>query len=110
MLKARWKGGSVTESKPEPIRAGQIRSFKIVKLDPDSGESVDFIRNTKGRPLSKIDSGDGVLERPIAVKFTKDGDMYIVDHGRIEMHGGREEVKAKTGKIFLLRAPVQTEQ
>ncbi len=36
MLKARWKGGSVTESKPEPIRAGQIRSFKIVKLDQDS--------------------------------------------------------------------------
>ena len=36
MLKARWKGGSVTESKPEPIRAGQIRSFRISKLDQDA--------------------------------------------------------------------------
>jgi small subunit ribosomal protein S1 len=34
MLNARWKGGSAsTETKPEPLRAGQIRSFKIVQLD-----------------------------------------------------------------------------
>jgi small subunit ribosomal protein S1 len=36
MLKARWKGGPVTESKPEQIRAGQIRSFRISKLDQDA--------------------------------------------------------------------------
>jgi small subunit ribosomal protein S1 len=35
MLKAHWKGGAGTGSaKPEAIRAGQIRSFRIVKLDP----------------------------------------------------------------------------
>jgi small subunit ribosomal protein S1 len=39
MLQARWKGGSATAtttsaSKPEPIRIGQIRSFRISKLDP----------------------------------------------------------------------------
>jgi small subunit ribosomal protein S1 len=35
MLKAHWKGGAVTgESKPEAVRAGQIRSFRIAKLDP----------------------------------------------------------------------------
>jgi small subunit ribosomal protein S1 len=33
MLNARWKGGAVTEAKPEPLRAGQIRSFRIVQLD-----------------------------------------------------------------------------
>jgi small subunit ribosomal protein S1 len=34
MLNAKWKGGATaSESKPEPVRAGQIRSFKIVKLD-----------------------------------------------------------------------------
>jgi small subunit ribosomal protein S1 len=33
MLQARWKtGGSVTP-KAEPVRAGQVRSFRIVKLD-----------------------------------------------------------------------------
>jgi small subunit ribosomal protein S1 len=35
MLQARWKGGSSnTPSRPEPAHAGQIRSFRIAKLDP----------------------------------------------------------------------------
>jgi small subunit ribosomal protein S1 len=35
MLKARWKGGTAGgASKPEAVRAGQIRSFRISKLDP----------------------------------------------------------------------------
>ena len=34
-LKAHWKGGvAVSESKPEAVRAGQIRKFRITKLDP----------------------------------------------------------------------------
>ncbi len=37
MLNARWKGGPVSsEKKPEAARAGQIRSFRIVKLDADA--------------------------------------------------------------------------
>jgi small subunit ribosomal protein S1 len=37
MLQARWKGAaSAPNAKPEPLQAGQIRSFKIVKLDADS--------------------------------------------------------------------------
>ncbi len=36
MLNARWKGGPSTSapSKPESVQAGQVRSFKITKLDP----------------------------------------------------------------------------
>jgi small subunit ribosomal protein S1 len=34
MLQARWKTGSGGPAKPEPVRAGQVRSFRIVKLDP----------------------------------------------------------------------------
>ena len=35
MLQARWKSGAVAETaKPEEMRAGQIRSFRITKLDP----------------------------------------------------------------------------
>ncbi len=35
MLQARWKSGaSENETKPEALRAGQIRKFKITKLDP----------------------------------------------------------------------------
>jgi small subunit ribosomal protein S1 len=37
MLKARWKGNATpAASQPEPILAGQIRSFRIVKLDRDA--------------------------------------------------------------------------
>jgi small subunit ribosomal protein S1 len=35
MLQARWKSGpAATDTKAEPARAGQIRKFRIVKLDP----------------------------------------------------------------------------
>ena len=37
MLMARWKGGAAgVSSKPEPVRAGQIRSFRIAKLDSET--------------------------------------------------------------------------
>jgi small subunit ribosomal protein S1 len=37
MLKARWKGSATSAAlQPEPILAGQIRSFKIVKLNRDA--------------------------------------------------------------------------
>ncbi|MGP8253503.1 MAG: 30S ribosomal protein S1 [Terracidiphilus sp.] len=36
MLKARWKGNApAQETKPEPLAEGQLRSFKIVKLDAE---------------------------------------------------------------------------
>jgi len=37
MLQARWKG-SASGAKPDDVRAGQIRSFRIVKLDPATKE------------------------------------------------------------------------
>jgi len=37
MLQARWKGGaSASVKKPEAIRAGQVRSFRIAKLDREA--------------------------------------------------------------------------
>jgi small subunit ribosomal protein S1 len=37
MLSAKWKGGGgVSSSKPDAVRAGQIRSFKIVKIDREA--------------------------------------------------------------------------
>ena len=35
MLAARWKSGAVAESsKPQEIQSGQIRRFRITRLDP----------------------------------------------------------------------------
>jgi small subunit ribosomal protein S1 len=37
MLQARWKGSAAAPAaQPEPLQAGQIRSFKIVKLEADT--------------------------------------------------------------------------
>ncbi len=37
MLSARWKNGpAAAEAKPEPVRAGQVRSFRITRLDQDA--------------------------------------------------------------------------
>ena len=37
MLQARWKGGAAAPAAgPEPLHAGQVRSFRIAKLDPES--------------------------------------------------------------------------
>ncbi len=38
MLQARWKGGSAASTAPkqEPLRAGQVRSFRITKLDGEA--------------------------------------------------------------------------
>jgi small subunit ribosomal protein S1 len=33
MLQARWKGGASSGAKPEALRSGQIRNFRIAKLD-----------------------------------------------------------------------------
>jgi len=33
MLQARWKGDAVGEEKPAPVATGQIRQFRIVRLD-----------------------------------------------------------------------------
>ena len=37
MLKDRWQGNApAAQSKPEPLAESQIRTFKIVKLDPEA--------------------------------------------------------------------------
>lgn len=36
MLAAKWKHGRVPAGRKEPLRSGQIRSFRILHLDPDS--------------------------------------------------------------------------
>jgi len=36
MLQARWKGKATVAAQPKPLLAGQIRSFRIVKLDRDA--------------------------------------------------------------------------
>jgi small subunit ribosomal protein S1 len=41
MLQSKWKGGQSVGAKNEPARAGQIRSFRIVKLDA-AGKKIEL--------------------------------------------------------------------
>jgi small subunit ribosomal protein S1 len=41
MLQARWKGSAGAEAKPEPVRAGQIRQFRITQLDV-AGKKIEL--------------------------------------------------------------------
>jgi small subunit ribosomal protein S1 len=41
MLQSKWKSGAAQSSKPEEIQSGQIRSFKITKLDAD-GKKIPY--------------------------------------------------------------------
>ncbi len=41
MLQARWKGATASESEPEPMAPGQIRKFRITRLDP-AGKKIEL--------------------------------------------------------------------
>jgi len=41
MLNARWKGATSAAPKPEPLDSGQVRSFRIIQLDPTS-KTIDL--------------------------------------------------------------------
>jgi glucose/arabinose dehydrogenase len=77
--------------------------YKVVVVDLDSEKHpvTDFLFNTARGPGSLIDrKNPNLIERPVDVKFGPDGTLYILDGGRMEMHNGRPQWEAGTGKIF----------
>ena len=36
LLQARWRGATDAPAKPEPLRSGQVRNFRIVELDAEA--------------------------------------------------------------------------
>jgi hypothetical protein len=76
--------------------------FKVVRVDAASREVVDMIRNSRGGPASALGRGQGLIERPVAVKFGRDGTLYIVDFGEARHTSAREKVKPHTGRIYRL--------
>lgn len=86
----------------EPIDAPT--GYRVVRVDVETKQVWDFVKNTDGWPASRLGSKVEALERPTDVKFGPDGAMYIVDMGRIDMVKGVERVREGTGKIFRLVA------
>jgi glucose/arabinose dehydrogenase len=79
-----------------------IPGYKVVRVDPDTHQVKDFIRNTSGKPRSRAGGNISLLERPIDVKFAPDGSVYILDFGQMEMRDGHEHIIPGTGQIFRL--------
>lgn len=55
--------------------------YKIVRVDAETGEIVDFATNKKPGPATAHPNSGG-FQRPIAVAFSQDGTaLYVVDFG-----------------------------
>jgi glucose/arabinose dehydrogenase len=74
--------------------------FKVVRADPETGVVLDFAVNRKGNaPAAKLKSGG--LERPVAVRFSPDGNaLYIVDFGIMLTTAEGPKPIEKTGIIW----------
>jgi glucose/arabinose dehydrogenase len=81
------------------------QGFSVVRVDLDAKDVRDFVFNTKRLPASQTRDLSSAMERPIDVKFGPDGALYILDFGQMEVDGGQEKVKSKTGRVYRL-API----
>lgn len=77
--------------------------FKVVRVDPDSGEVVDFAVNKIAGPASKLPH-EG-FERPSHCAFGPDGALYVVDWGEIEIapEKGAIRMQKQTGTLWRIR-------
>jgi glucose/arabinose dehydrogenase len=75
--------------------------FKVVRVDVTNGTIEDFAVN-RGRengPASKLDRGG--LERPVAARFTPDGQaLYVVDFGVLTQDGATAQPRRETGVLW----------
>lgn len=75
--------------------------FSVVRVDPQTGVIEEFIAN-KGKkqgPASRL--GNGGVERPIDVRFDRDGTtMYIVDFGVMTVGPQGPQPHAQTGVVW----------
>jgi hypothetical protein len=76
--------------------------FKVALVDIVNKRVSDFVRNTAGVPASMQPFGTVALERPCDVKVGPDGDIYIVDFGRMDTNSAIPRYYPGTGAVFRL--------
>jgi len=80
--------------------------YKVVRVDPDTRQVKEFIRNVSATPAHLMDrdfhNGVEALERPCDVKLGPDGALYILDMGRMQVKNGKEVFAPRSGQIFRL--------
>lgn len=77
--------------------------FKVVRVDPATGEITDFAVNRVQGPASKLFHGG--FERPSHCAFGPDGALYVVDFGQIKIaiEKGGIRMQQGTGALWRIR-------
>lgn len=77
--------------------------FKVVRVDLESRQIIDFAINRIGGPASKLPH-DG-FERPSHCVFGPDGALYVTDFGEIDVAPERAgiRIQAETGSLWRIR-------
>lgn len=86
-----------------PIRGQAPAGFRVVRIDPDSGQLEPFVSNAAPGPASRQNAAGNGLERPFDVKFGPDGAMYISDYGVVNVNPEQMppyQQMAETGAIW----------
>lgn len=101
MIKKNW-----TEGKPEGVEL-PYPGFQVEMVNVETGEAKPFIANKTGKPASATKGGG--LERPLQLAWGPEGDLYIVDFGRIDFTQKGMTAYANTGVIWKVSyVPQQT--
>jgi glucose/arabinose dehydrogenase len=75
--------------------------FKIVRVDPATGEIHDFAVNRIAGPASLLPHHG--FERPSHCQFGPDGALYVVDYGDIDLAPEKGGIRMKEGTGMLWR-------
>jgi glucose/arabinose dehydrogenase len=68
-----------------PLRGKRPAGYRIVRVNPASGQLEPFVWNRQPGPASISNAQGQGLDRPFNVKFGPDGAMYIVDYGVVKI-------------------------
>lgn len=86
-----------------PMKLQYRPGFKVVLVNVDENQPVqEFVHNTAGVPASLQPFGTVALERPCDVKVGPDGDIYILDFGRMDNNSALPRYYPGTGALFRL--------
>jgi glucose/arabinose dehydrogenase len=86
------------------VRMAAPRGYKVVRIDLQRRQIVDFAVNKIAGPASLLPHGG--FERPSHCAFGPDGNLYVVDFGKVQIapEVGGVRMVAGTGALWRIRA------